>query len=77
MVQFASGAISAGCHHNSCQGKGWRELRALVEDGVTPSVGSQPASLEQIFQAELRTTMDQLAEELKQEIRTQFESLSS
>jgi P4 family phage/plasmid primase-like protien len=30
-VQFASGAISAGCHHNGCSGKGWRDLLYLYE----------------------------------------------
>src|SRR2546425_4991259 len=24
IVQFANGAIAAGCHHNSCAGKDWR-----------------------------------------------------
>ena len=33
IVQFLSGAIAAGCHHNSCQGKGWPELRDVVEPG--------------------------------------------
>jgi hypothetical protein len=33
IVQFASGAIAAGCHHNSCQGKGWHDLRDVVEPG--------------------------------------------
>ena len=33
VVQFPSGAIAAGCHHNSCQGKGWPELRDVVEPG--------------------------------------------
>jgi len=31
IVQFANGAIAAGCHHNGCQGKGWRELRELYD----------------------------------------------
>lgn len=31
IVQFASGAIAAGCHHNSCQGKGWHEFRDVFE----------------------------------------------
>src|SRR5262249_16019924 len=26
-IQHRNGGISAGCHHNSCQGKGWRDLR--------------------------------------------------
>jgi len=30
-VQFPSGAVAAGCHHNSCTGKGWRDLRRLYE----------------------------------------------
>jgi P4 family phage/plasmid primase-like protien len=30
-VQFPSGAIAAGCHHNSCSGKGWPEMRRLYE----------------------------------------------
>src|SRR5713101_5090078 len=31
IVRFPTGAIVAGCHHNSCAGKGWRELRASIE----------------------------------------------
>src|SRR5258708_4519746 len=31
IIQRENGAIGAGCQHNSCQGKGWRELRALYE----------------------------------------------
>ncbi|MFC1935651.1 hypothetical protein ACFLX9_02685 [Chloroflexota bacterium] len=33
VVQFPNGAIAAGCHHNSCQGKDWSELRTAVEPG--------------------------------------------
>jgi hypothetical protein len=33
IVQFASGAIAAGCHHNSCHGRDWHALRDLVEPG--------------------------------------------
>jgi hypothetical protein len=33
IVQFASGAIATGCHHNSCQGRGWHDLRDAVEPG--------------------------------------------
>lgn len=29
VLQHASGAVSAGCHHNGCAGKGWADLRAL------------------------------------------------
>lgn len=31
IVQFGNGAIGAGCQHDSCQGKGWRELREHYE----------------------------------------------
>jgi putative DNA primase/helicase len=33
IVQFANGAIAAGCHHNGCTGKNWHSLRDLVEPG--------------------------------------------
>jgi KaiC/GvpD/RAD55 family RecA-like ATPase len=31
VVQFESGAIAAGCHHNSCREKKWHDLRDTVE----------------------------------------------
>ena len=33
IVQHASGAVAAGCHHSSCTGKGWHDLRDLFEPG--------------------------------------------
>lgn len=36
VVQFASGALAAGCHHSSCQDKGWKELRELLEPDSSP-----------------------------------------
>lgn len=33
IVQFASGAIAAGCQHNSCRGNDWHALRDLLEPG--------------------------------------------
>jgi len=33
VIQFDNGAISAGCHHNSCQGRTWADLRELKEPG--------------------------------------------
>lgn len=43
IVQFSNGAIGAGCHHNSCQGWGWRELREKYEPGAydRPARGRQ------------------------------------
>ena len=40
LLQHASGAISASCHHAGCQGKGWRDLRDIVEPGWHESNGS-------------------------------------
>jgi hypothetical protein len=31
IVRFADGAIAAGCHHNSCQGYDWKDLREHYE----------------------------------------------
>jgi hypothetical protein len=31
LVQFVDGAIAAGCHHDSCRGRVWRDLRELYE----------------------------------------------
>lgn len=33
IVQFANGAIAAGCHHNGCAGRDWHALRDLYEPG--------------------------------------------
>ena len=31
IVQFADGAVAAGCHHNSCRDYGWQDLRLHYE----------------------------------------------
>jgi uncharacterized protein DUF3987 len=36
IVQFASGALAAGCHHNGCYGKRWPDLRATFEPEWRP-----------------------------------------
>ena len=33
IIQFDTGAIAAGCHHNSCAGKDWHALRDLLDPG--------------------------------------------
>lgn len=33
VVQLQNGAIGAGCHHNSCAGKKWPDLRDAIEPG--------------------------------------------
>jgi hypothetical protein len=34
VVQLATGAIAAGCHHNGCAGNDWHALRDAVEPGL-------------------------------------------
>jgi hypothetical protein len=41
IVQFANGAIAAGCHHNGCRGKDWHALRDLVEPGWQSDSGNR------------------------------------
>jgi Protein of unknown function (DUF3987) len=43
IVQLASGAIAAGCHHNGCSGHDWHALRELYEPGWQPF--APPAAL--------------------------------
>ncbi|MCB2211367.1 hypothetical protein KQI52_04585 [bacterium] len=31
IVQRADGPVAAGCHHNGCQGRGWHDLRDVIE----------------------------------------------
>ena len=33
VIQFGDGGITAGCHHPQCDGKGWDELRDLIDPG--------------------------------------------
>ncbi len=35
--QLSSGPLAAGCQHNGCSGKGWADLRALVDDRPKPA----------------------------------------
>jgi hypothetical protein len=49
IIQFPSGAISAGCLHNGCKDNDWRTLRDLVEPGWRSERyqrGSEVANLE-------------------------------
>jgi len=34
ILEFPSGALSAGCHHKSCRDKKWQDLRAMYEAGA-------------------------------------------
>jgi hypothetical protein len=45
IVQLGNGAIAAGCHHASCRGHGWHDLRDLVDPGWRDCVGPPVISL--------------------------------
>ncbi|WP_312505941.1 hypothetical protein [Lysinibacillus sp.] len=41
ILQFENGAVSAGCHHNSCSEENWKSLRELVGDEAISNVSSE------------------------------------
>ncbi len=58
IAQFESGAIAAGCHHNGCHGRGWADLRALLEP--SPGDGHRTAEPSTVTRS-LTSTRDQTA----------------
>jgi hypothetical protein len=40
IVEFANGAIAAGCHHNGCHGNNWHALRDIYEPGWQAARGT-------------------------------------
>jgi hypothetical protein len=42
IIQADNGALAFGCHHNSCAGKDWRELRAMLEPERSSQPGQSP-----------------------------------
>jgi len=44
IIQFANGAISAGCHHTSCSDKKWRDLKAMYEPNNNGASGGSNVS---------------------------------
>lgn len=71
VVQFANGAISAGCHHNSCKHKTWRDLRTLYEspEAVAP-IRPPDLDLQHLIRSELSTAFRGFMQELKAELKT-------
>ncbi|MBN1194702.1 MAG: hypothetical protein JXA08_05085 [Methanomicrobiaceae archaeon] len=43
-IQFGNGAIAAGCHHASCQGMGWSDLRAIYDPGREKHAPAAPVA---------------------------------
>lgn len=75
IIQFPNGAISAGCHHNSCKGKTWRELRALFEGYESTDPPQDPdLKLRQLIRTEVTLLHRQFLATLRNELRTGFGS---
>ncbi|MED1561531.1 hypothetical protein AJ85_17080 [Alkalihalobacillus alcalophilus ATCC 27647 = CGMCC 1.3604] len=41
IIQYDSGGLAAGCHHNTCSGENWKSLRDLVQEDEVTSVGEE------------------------------------
>jgi hypothetical protein len=62
LIQQASGAKVAGCHHNSCQGKDWHALRDLVEPGWRDGKKQLPALISTTERTIYRPVLTRLAD---------------
>ena len=73
IIQHPNGAISAGCHHNSCRDKAWRDLRALYAPPPIPLRQYRETEEEnrrlRAENAELRADRDRLAAALAEAYR--------
>lgn len=75
IVQFASGAISAGCHHNSCRGKRWQDLRALYEHAEHVPAQESDFRLRQLIRSEVSLLHHEFLTALRSELRSTRASL--
>ncbi len=41
IIQYDSGGLAAGCHHNSCSGENWKSLREMVKEDDVETVGEE------------------------------------
>ena len=53
VIQFDSGALSAGCQHDRCTGRGWHDFRDAVEPGWRERRAERPRYTEPIQGAEV------------------------
>jgi len=67
IARLPGGAIAAGCHHNSCQGNGWREFRQHYEPdayaGESERFGEYEASENGLVYHEPEPSWPELGEE--------------
>lgn len=53
VIQFDSGALSAGCQHDRCTGKGWHDFRDAVEPGWRERRNGRPSRAEPAVEPEI------------------------
>jgi hypothetical protein len=75
ILKFDSGAISAGCHHNSCHGMGWHELRNLYEP--EQAINAEAKSEEKEKQADTIIRLGEEAEYFRNEIGEAYAKVPS
>ncbi|BDI29422.1 hypothetical protein CCAX7_14730 [Capsulimonas corticalis] len=44
IIQFASGAVAAGCRHNGCHGRTWQDLRLMYEPDAYDAPAPHPGA---------------------------------
>ncbi|MBS4223841.1 hypothetical protein [Lederbergia citrea] len=70
IIQFANGAIAAGCHHNSCSEENWHSLRGKLEpNGVQPR---NEEDTKQETQADILIRLGSEAEFLENELEEAY-----
>lgn len=70
IIQFSNGAISAGCHHNSCKGKTWRDLRArFAGDEQNHALQANDFKLRQLIRTEVSLLHEEFLAALRSELR--------
>lgn len=68
LMQMADGAIAAGCHHESCREKRWRDYRATKEPGYSQGNGNPSAACGTVADPPAWTTPVPLAFRKKREL---------
>ena len=74
LLQLASGAIAAGCHHNGCAGKDWSALRALYEPARRTGKESAPKPVSRPMSASIEEDQQALQGTPKDDPRPEIDA---
>jgi hypothetical protein len=70
IIQFANGAIAAGCHHNSCSEENWQTLRQKLDPSWNPSSSEEEVKKES--QADILIRLSEKAEFFQNELEEAY-----